>query len=360
MPRRTDVTVGRVGLRKGLKASITLTLVATTISFVSVELVYRAVLKARYRAQVAAFTSETWQLVPDSPLIFRLPASHDGRARMLSADEYVPYRTNADGFRDAPRGAKRQGVPRVLVLGDSYTFGWGIVDGEAYPQRAEALLRERGLDAEVINAGVPGYNTEQESFLLDELMPKYRPDMVVVGYVMNDAEPQMNVPQPPAITYRYALSWMWEDARELVMQRLGGLPMWSSPNKAQPSYDYAQGFSAESRKWRESKAALSRMSVACRRSGMPLLVMILPDFTQWFDANYPDTVIHRAVADWSRELGIESVDLMPRFQGQDHRLFPILTDGHPNARAHEMIAGILRDWVVADLPPVPSVATTAP
>ena len=58
----------------------------------------------------------------------------------------------------------------------------------------------------MINAGVPGYNTEQEAVMLDELLPRYRPDMVVVGYVMNDAEPQMNVPQPPAMTYRYASS----------------------------------------------------------------------------------------------------------------------------------------------------------
>jgi len=335
-------------LKQGLKSSIVLALVSSAISLVGGELVYRAVLDVRYQARIAAFTSETWVLVPDNPLVFRLPASHEGRVKMLSADDYTPYRTNADGFRDAPRGAKRPGVPRVVVLGDSYTFGWGVDDAQPYPQRAEAQLRERGIQAEVINAGVPGYNTEQEALLLAEVMPKYRPDMVVLGYVMNDAEPQMNVPQAPSLTYRHAVSWMWEDARELLMRKLAR-PDWTSPNKDVPTFDYVKGFARESRKWCTSKAALGRMAAACRESGVPLVVLILPDFTQWFDASYPDGVIHRAVAAWSRELGVEAVDLMPLFQGRDHREFMILTDGHPNAPAHDMIASVLRERVVADL-----------
>lgn len=335
-------------MKKGRRASIALALVSTTVALLAGELAYRAILEARYRAQVARFTSDTWQLVPDSPLVFRLPASHQGRVPLLGAKD-VPYRTNADGFRDATRGAKRHGVPRVLVLGDSYTFGWGIANVEPYPQRAEAMLRGRGIDAEVINAGVPGYNTEQEAFLLDELLPRYRPDMVVVGYAMNDAEPQMNVPQPPGTTYRYAISWAWEDARELVMRRLLGASEWASPNKSGPSFDYARGFEERSRKWRESKAALARIALGCRHAGIPLLVMVLPDFTQQFDAGYPDTIIHRAVTAWGEELGIETADLMPVFRGQDHQLFSLQGDGHPNARAHEVLAGVLRDRIVARL-----------
>lgn len=245
------------------------------------------------------------------------------------------------------------------MLGDSYTFGWGVAEAEPYPQRAEALLRERGLHAEVINAGVPGYNTEQEAFLLDELMPRYRPDMVVLGYVMNDAEPQMNVPPAPGGTYRHAASWVWEDTRELVMRRFAGAKEWSSPNKSTPSFNYALGFAEGSRKWRTSRTALGRIAGTCSRSGVPLLVMILPDFTQWFDARYPDLVIHRAVATWGGELGFEVVDVLPIFHGKDHRMFWLPTDGHPNAAAHEIVAGILRDRLIARLGPGPGTAASA-
>jgi hypothetical protein len=162
------------------------------------------------------------------------------------------------------------GVPRVLVLGDSFTFGWGVLDDEPYPQRTEQLLRARGLDVEVINAGIPGYNTEQEAALLDELMPRFQPDQVVLGYVVNDAEPQANAPQPPAITYRYLRSWLWEDARELVARQLPGQSDWRSPHKLVTSVRYPDGFQPTSPKWRESKAALGRIAHICRAAGAQL------------------------------------------------------------------------------------------
>jgi lysophospholipase L1-like esterase len=338
-------------LRKGRAASIGLGLASTALSLVAAEVGYRAVLEARHRKEMAYFASVStiFRLAPGSPLIFRLPPSHDGRVHIPAPERDVPYRTNADGFRDPARAAKRQRVPRVLVLGDSYTFGWGVADHQPYPQRAEALLRERGIDVEVITAGVPGYNTEQEAFLLRELLPRYRPDVVVVGYVMNDAEPQQNVPQPPGLTYRYAWSWAWEDARELVRRRLLHDADWVSPNKWLPDSDYARGFAEGSPRWRESKAALACASADCRRAGLPLIVLILRDFTKAFDASYPDTAIHRAVVGWGKELGIETTDLLPLFEGQDHRSFWVEGDGHPNARAHGVIARALRDRILARL-----------
>jgi hypothetical protein len=67
-----------------------------------------------------------------------------------------PYRTNAHGLRDRDRPAKAPGTKRVLVMGDSYTWGYAIAEEEAYPQVAERLLAQRGRpDIEVINGGIP-------------------------------------------------------------------------------------------------------------------------------------------------------------------------------------------------------------
>ena len=117
--------------------------------------------------------SPIWVLLENSPLVFRLPPNQVGRAGFtFDATKNVPYRTNSDGFRDREPGEKRPGVPRVVVLGDSYVFGWAVLEAETFPTRAEALLRREGRAVEILNAGVPGYNTEQESYLLEEILPE--------------------------------------------------------------------------------------------------------------------------------------------------------------------------------------------
>src|SRR5262245_30252165 len=69
------------------------------------------------------------------------------------------------GMRDRPRSAaKPAGVFRILVLGDSQLFGWGVGQEESFAPVLESLLAARDPHRfEVLNAGVPGYNTVMEA-----------------------------------------------------------------------------------------------------------------------------------------------------------------------------------------------------
>ena len=132
-----------------------------------------------------------------------------------------PYRTNAHGLRDRDRPAKAPGTKRVLVIGDSYTWGYAIAEEEAFPQVAERLLAERGRpDIEVINGGIPDYNSRQERQLLEQLMPIYQPDAVFLAYVVNDAEPSTAMPTPPEEVYRHSRSWFLTEVAERLNRRL--------------------------------------------------------------------------------------------------------------------------------------------
>ena len=85
-----------------------------------------------------------------------------------------PYRTNSHGLRDRDRPAKPPGTKRVLVMGDSFTWGYAVAEEEAYPQVAERLLKARGRpDIEIINGAIPDYNSRQERQLLARLLPIY-------------------------------------------------------------------------------------------------------------------------------------------------------------------------------------------
>jgi len=96
--------------------------------------------------------------------------------------------TNGQGFRGPEWSEERlQAGLRVLVLGDSCTFGLGVADDETYPSVLEELLRADGVDAAVFNTGVPGYDTAQELALLRRVGPIVRPHVVLVTWLANDA-----------------------------------------------------------------------------------------------------------------------------------------------------------------------------
>lgn len=90
--------------------------------------------------------------------------------------------------------------PRILALGDSMTFGYGVEAEESWPARLQTRLQTTGFPAaEVINAGVVAYAPDQELDLLRELLPKVRPDLVILAlYVGNDpAEVLLHRSAPP-------------------------------------------------------------------------------------------------------------------------------------------------------------------
>ena len=114
----------------------------------------------------------------------RLAANYDGWFAG------VPARTNALGFRDSRNYslAKAPGTFRIIVLGDSVTFGHGALAETTYPYLLEEQLRawRSGVKWEVWNLGVPGYNTAQELAYLNEIGASYAPDLVIVGFFPND------------------------------------------------------------------------------------------------------------------------------------------------------------------------------
>jgi len=97
--------------------------------------------------------------------------------------------TDAQGVRSPLHAKKKpQDVFRILLLGCSTTFGWGVEDAETYPARLEALAREAGYEKlEVINGGQPGYTSFQGMWFWEEVARHYEPDLVVIGYVVQDA-----------------------------------------------------------------------------------------------------------------------------------------------------------------------------
>jgi hypothetical protein len=92
--------------------------------------------------------------------------------------------TNSTGLRgkkDFPY-AKNGGRPRILILGDSFTFGDQVSDNETYSHYLQEMLP----NTEVINMGVHGYGHDQMLILFKEEGIKYQPDIVILGFLPLD------------------------------------------------------------------------------------------------------------------------------------------------------------------------------
>jgi hypothetical protein len=110
---------------------------------------------------------------------------------------------NREGFRDVEHNiVSDSGIRRLLIVGDSYAYGYGIKHIEdRFGELLAAILKERtGQCWEVINASRPGSHTLQHIEFLKHML-KYTPDVVILIYTFNDIEylypvTRLNDPMP--------------------------------------------------------------------------------------------------------------------------------------------------------------------
>ncbi len=103
-----------------------------------------------------------------------------------------PVHTDALGLRTAPEGAPAdwaQASPRVVCLGGSPSFGWGVRHEQTYAAQLEERLRAGPLpQARVRNAGMVGWSSHQGRQLLEGPIRALQPDIVTIAYVINDVD----------------------------------------------------------------------------------------------------------------------------------------------------------------------------
>ena len=113
-----------------------------------------------------------------------------GWAMIPSVRDMTPFgpakfvNTNSKGLRgitECPY-ARVSGRERILVLGDSFTFGTDVSDDETYSHYLEADLP----NTEVLNLGIQGYGQDQMLLYLKEEGVKYHPDIVLIGFAHMD------------------------------------------------------------------------------------------------------------------------------------------------------------------------------
>ena len=99
---------------------------------------------------------------------------------------------NSLGFRDREFSLRKTAKVRVLAIGDSFTYGWGVEANQSWPKVLEAELRASGHDVEIANLGKPGGSPAVYADIAERATPVLKPDLVIIAVLQGDDLAQMD------------------------------------------------------------------------------------------------------------------------------------------------------------------------
>jgi lysophospholipase L1-like esterase len=289
-----------------------------------------------------------WKLVPGAE-------DEDGGARV---------RINEDGLR-GPRVArpKPASIKRILWLGDSVTFGYGVErDEELFPFRVAARLTIPRQTYESVDAGVGGYAPWQELAWLEREGWSYEPDLIVVGFVLNDLTEPLSLVRyggqgegwQLARTARSRLDrWLSASALATILRdglatlrfgrdvKLGAQALEAADVKRMVT---DPGAPLWQRSWSITEANLAKLFAAARAHDVPIVLAIFP---YAFQLESPDALSgpQRRLEQIAKAANVLALDLLPVLAPRGREMF--LDESHLSVAGHEQAAAALHDFLRA-------------
>jgi lysophospholipase L1-like esterase len=244
------------------------------------------------------------------------------------------YEHNPQHPEIGPDGLRRRGKPRpekdvterILILGDSVTFGVGVDSSDTFSSLLEAKLG----DVEVINAGVNGYTTYNELQYFLEKGTSLNPDLVVVAVCLNDVvNPRLHwsdtgrnaldIPEEAIPNAAYD-RWVARPALHSSLARFIHGKLTEIVRTREPPA-FLTGKDAitigvlmddESPEWHWLRSMLDRLGEAVERQGARFAILVLP-LSHQLDEDYPFDP-QPIFARFCKGAGTPCLDVLPRFR----------------------------------------------
>ncbi len=235
---------------------------------------------------------------------------------------------NSDGLRDTEYPLEKGDDYRIIFLGDSLTFGWGVEDKDTFATILETEISST-QPTEIINFGTGNYNTEQEINLFIEKGLKYNPDKVVLFYFINDAEITPKKSDLWFLGYSHFISFYWSRINSLLNNFF--------PSKSFKEY-YESLYDEDQQGWINSRTAIIQLRDICRSRGIQLQVVLLPELHDVNNEIF--TNVYNNLSLFLAENNIDYLNLAKLFENHPNQfeLWVSSDDAHPNDVAHRKIA----------------------
>ncbi|MBP01247.1 MAG: hypothetical protein CMM25_00345 [Rhodospirillaceae bacterium] len=275
------------------------------------------------------------------------PYAAIGHEHIANGDEVlmgVRVRTNSDGLRENGRAVANSESVRVLMLGDSITFGWGVDERNTVSaQLEEHFEKSLGPKVKVLNSGVGNYNTAMEVAWFTKYGLAMLPDIVVLNIFINDAEP---TPIYSKINWwdRYLYSRViFFGALDTVSRRLLGGSDWRSY--------YDSLYEEDSAGWLKMKNSIAKLADLCDEKGIKLIFVNYPELRQLNP--YPFRHINTKLSALASQNKVPYIDLLNSVDMYNpETLWVSIPDPHPNSLATSVFANALNIKLMREFPEV--------
>lgn len=259
----------------------------------------------------------------------RLPRSAYAPHPLLRWD-LTSYQRSLRGDR-TPAPPHQPGEYRILVLGDSATYGVGVELPEAWPLQLQAALP----GATVINHGVPGYTTFQAMGWLEREGLALEPDLVILASSHNDYQDAVT----PDRDWIGGTPWARSVRRLLMEPALAQVVRaMTLPGHRDPGFPahIAPGFRVP---LQDRRAVLDRVRELCRERGVPLVLVVMPQALY----PWPATDYMVDLRKYAKEHDLPLADAFVAYVAAPAGTFPADSPIHPSPAGHALIGRTVAD-----------------
>jgi hypothetical protein len=275
----------------------------------------------------------------------------DDQGRVINRINRFGLRERADITPTKPSGERR-----ILCLGDSFTFGWGIPVEQVWVRMLENELRQDGSPIRTVNCGAAGTVCVDEYVAgLKHRFHVFKPDAVIMTLCLNDLIPSSGltfaVPVVPSSLRiidlaKAALGYgplNLDPSRDWV-QELIDLPQ----DEGEAGMLYNQDRPFESM-WSQGvpQKSMREAKAWCDARKIPFMVILWP-FMQGLGKGryYPFQKLHNLVASDCEAAGIPFLDVLPALETTNHEeLWVTPADPHPNPTAQRLVMPMISKFV---------------
>jgi lysophospholipase L1-like esterase len=267
-------------------------------------------------------------------------------------DWTATLRKNAFGLRDRDYPTpKPPHTKRILLLGDSFTFGSGVADNDAIfaellEKQLNAEFVSRGTAIEILNGGLPGSLTEDWVELLEKVRGSFQPDVIVVVFFLRDgtrtsAADSFFEPIRKQIAEQNRQSWFYQHVYLYKFYRDARDRQTIATSYAQALNDAYFGAPVQTQEWRTAQFNLRKIKAIGEETNTQTALVVFPILAE-LNERYPFKAICDLIAKYGVENELPTYNLLPALMGKNAAdLWVSPLNQHPNAQGHALVANAL-------------------